>query len=363
MYYNKRFIECYDRDAAWQVWYYVDPIGLDRFNAYIRENYMQLLHMFHRDDMELIYLPKMASAVGSAVVEYVAGVNCVMTDCSVGHFRGVLPDKVLDSIIGPSLVHYEDLAGGYEIIELSQKAEAAVAFSALLDEIHKGMSSLQEISGKFGSISPVEDSCDASPMAMEPMEECCYEAAPAVNFSLMQLGSRTAAEKDLDEENLEMINNIRRMMDRLRDRGISEDMLRKLLRPAQQLSRLLVTRDYSIRLVDYDNKEVKLTPIQKALLILYINHPEGIAFKMLGDYKDELMNVYHSIDGWNYVRQRRRIENLCDPLRNTINENVSRIRNAFRAIVDDSIAVNYYISGKQGQEMRVVLDRSMVKFE
>ena len=42
------------------------------------------------------------------------------------------------------------------------------------------------------------------------------------------------------------------------------------------LSPLLITRDYRFLLPEYNNKEVQLSPIHKALYLLFLNHPEGI---------------------------------------------------------------------------------------
>lgn len=58
------------------------------------------------------------------------------------------------------------------------------------------------------------------------------------------------------------------------------------------LSPLVITEDYRFLLPDYGNKEVQLSPIHKALYLLFLNHPEGIEFKNLVDHREELLSLY-----------------------------------------------------------------------
>ena len=69
----------------------------------------------------------------------------------------------------------------------------------------------------------------------------------------------------------------------------------ELIKPTKELSRLLVTENYCITLPDYDNTEVRLEPIQKAIYLLFLRHAEGIRFKELPDYREELAEIYHSM--------------------------------------------------------------------
>jgi hypothetical protein len=42
--------------------------------------------------------------------------------------------------------------------------------------------------------------------------------------------------------------------------------------------------------------EIKMEPLTKAVYLLFLNHPEGILFKHLPDYRQELANIYGSSD-------------------------------------------------------------------
>ena len=59
----------------------------------------------------------------------------------------------------------------------------------------------------------------------------------------------------------------------------------------RKLSRLVITRDYRFVLEDY-HREVDLQPVHKAVYLLFLAHPEGIEFKRLVDYREELLRYY-----------------------------------------------------------------------
>ena len=74
--------------------------------------------------------------------------------------------------------------------------------------------------------------------------------------------------------------------------GMSNLELLRLEAARAQLSRLLITSDYRFLLTDYGNKEVEMSPIHKALYLLFLNHPDGIESKHLSDHRDELLSIY-----------------------------------------------------------------------
>ena len=111
----------------------------------------------------------------------------------------------------------------------------------------------------------------------------------------------------------------------------------------RRLSRLLITKDYRFFLLDEQNKEIDLTPVHKAVYLLFLNHPEGIEFKKLRDYRDELLRYYMAtarlMDKQTIIDS---VEMLVNPLNNSINEKCSRIKSAFLSLMDQYRA-NYYI--------------------
>ena len=111
-------------------------------------------------------------------------------------------------------------------------------------------------------------------------------------------------------------------------------------------SRLMITKDYRFYLIDYNNKEVELQPVHKAVYLLFLAHPEGIEFKKLGEYREELTRYYMAtaklMDKEKIVEC---VEHLVNPLDNAINEKCSRIKKVFLDMMDEYTSSYYIISG------------------
>lgn len=134
-------------------------------------------------------------------------------------------------------------------------------------------------------------------------------------------------------------------------------------RNAIKLSKLTIAKDGTILLADYQ-KEVKMEPIVKAVYLLFLNHPEGIAFKYLPDYRKELTDLYQKIKPFGLTeRAIRSIEDVTNPLLNSINEKCSRVRAAFLPEVDSTLLEQYIITGKSGEVKRILLSRDLVVWE
>lgn len=130
-----------------------------------------------------------------------------------------------------------------------------------------------------------------------------------------------------------------------------------------KLSKLTITKDYSIILAD-SRKEVHMEPLVKAVYILFLKHPEGIVFKELADYREELLNVYKSLKPMGLSKRTiQSIEDVTNPLLNSINEKCARIRAAFVKEFDESLAKNYYVTGERGEAKRITLPRDLVIWE
>ena len=169
----------------------------------------------------------------------------------------------------------------------------------------------------------------------------------------------------LGEENIEdLIEEVRERITKLRQRGISQYILEQLIHPDDRLSRLVITKDYRILLPDYNNMEIKMEPLVKAVYLLFLNHPEGILFKKLPDYRQELTNIYNKIKVSGLTdRSLQSIEDVTNPLLNSINEKCARIRGAFVGQFDDHMARNYYIDGLRGEAKKINLPRGLVVWE
>ena len=132
---------------------------------------------------------------------------------------------------------------------------------------------------------------------------------------------------------------------------------------AIKLSKLTISKDCTLFLSDY-KKEIKMEPIVKAIYLLFLRYPEGIAFKYLPDYRKELTDLYQKIKPFGLTeRAIRSIEDVTNPLLNSINEKCSRVRAAFLPEIDPSLLEQYIITGKSGEVKRITLPRNLVVWE
>lgn len=169
----------------------------------------------------------------------------------------------------------------------------------------------------------------------------------------------------LGEENInDLIEEVKERIAKLRQRGISQFVLEQLIHPDDRLSKLVITKDYRLLLPDYNNMEIKMEPLVKAVYLLFLNHPEGILFKHLPDYREELAKIYLKLKPMGMSeRVIQSIEDVTNPLLNSINEKCARIRGAFVGQFDDHMARHYYIDGLRGEAKKIALPRNLVVWE
>ena len=160
-----------------------------------------------------------------------------------------------------------------------------------------------------------------------------------------------------------LLGEVKNMVRRLRNYGVKEAEIAAALQEDEPLSELIITDDYRI-LIGANRKEVHLEPLVKAVYLLFLKHPEGIMFKCLPDYREELAQIYVKLKPYGMSeRVVQSIEDVTNPLLNSINEKCARIRGAFVGQFDDHMARHYYIDGQRGEAKKIDLPRNLVVWE
>lgn len=161
-----------------------------------------------------------------------------------------------------------------------------------------------------------------------------------------------------------LMAELKERLKKLKAYGVPAKDIIPMLMEENDLPLLIVTKDYKLVLSGMENVTIEMEPLTKAVYLLFLKHPEGIAFKELPDYRDELLELYAKIRT-NGINDRvvKSIEDVTNPLLNSINEKCSRIKAAFQNAMDASLADQYYITGKSGEKKRVVLSRELVVWE
>lgn len=168
-----------------------------------------------------------------------------------------------------------------------------------------------------------------------------------------------------EEESIDdLIEEIRERVEKLRQRGLAAYVLEELFHPEGKLSQMVITKDYRLLLTDYHDMEIKMEPLVKAVYLLFLNHPEGIRFKELPEYRKELTGIYLKLKPNGMTdRVKKSIEDVTNPLLNSINEKCARIRGAFVGQFDNYLAKYYYIDGLRAEPKKITLPRELVIWE
>ena len=170
--------------------------------------------------------------------------------------------------------------------------------------------------------------------------------------------------ESLDNQTRMKLNLFKKQVIELERSGVPVSLLERLLHVDEKLSKIVITKKNDIILPDYNNMVIKMEPLVKAVYFLFLKHPEGIIFKHLPDYRQELIDIYKNLRplGLNN-RSLQSIEDVTNPFLNSINEKCARIRAAFINKFDEHLAKNYVITGERGEAKKIALPRDLVVWE
>ena len=322
------------------IYFDVTGIGAKRYYHVLNEYYDRIVEEFRRGGLEFCFLPKIAREMDLETIYH--------------YFNPQASE--LESL--PYRNFYDD----HDLLEYIVADFNARHLSPGLIQ-YMGENFDKESTYTF-SYTPIPAYFDDSPISQIQL----YVKLHGVNEDVFGSSRKphlqfTESISEEDDDVDLMMSEVQLMVERLRQSGVGEIALQRLFKPTQQLSRLHI-RYGRIFLPDYNNMEIKMPTLSKAIYMLYLRHPEGILFSYLPDYRDELHHLYGMISGRdNREEMKRSIDDVTDPTRNSINEKCSRIKQAFLREFDDSIARNYYITGERGEAKKILLSRDLVTWD
>lgn len=202
-----------------------------------------------------------------------------------------------------------------------------------------------------------------------------------VDASVRDVGGTYCQDRENDflqeEENLEVAQLERERkaaLERIRRDIISyvaqyhqdpKDLMAELLHGkviVGQPGRVLVNGDMKIVMPEYDELEIEMPAMCRTLYILFLKQRKlgiaGIVLKNIDEYRDEILDIYSMVKpGASHHRVERTVDNLCDPLSDSLNQTISRINRCVRNVITDKeLAKDYCITGERGQEYGILLD-------
>lgn len=134
----------------------------------------------------------------------------------------------------------------------------------------------------------------------------------------------------------------------------------------EEMSRIVIDKNGRIFLPSYSSMEVKMPYLPKTVFIFFLIHKEGIEFKSMYNYIQELYEIYQVValeKNTEASKIRRSLENLVEPVNNRIYETCSIIRRSFSMVIPELLMEFYCITGKRGEKHQIRIDSSLIEIE
>lgn len=322
----------------YQIFFY-DPNPDSELSKEIEENYKEIKERFNEIGFDFYCFNKISKSFSEDFVKYRFPNWGGEPLKKIGNdlLKQYLVEE--DRDIGASLIRYY----GRQDYEYSCFQFHDLKDYSLIEQIEFYISKLDRDSGIRFSISIGDD---------DERERVFYEK---------KYGT---ADYNFDVEAKKIAKKIQELVETLHQDNVGEFVLRCMVSVEEKLSRLVITPKYEILLPDYSSEPVDMSPLPKALFLLFLKHEEGFYFKELVDYNKELKEIYTKIT--NRVSSLvigASIDKITDPTQNAINEKCSRIREAFLKKIDERIAKQYYITGCRGEKKKITLPRDLVEWQ
>ena len=148
----------------------------------------------------------------------------------------------------------------------------------------------------------------------------------------------------MDEDAASIVAQIRNLLGQLRIKGITDKEIDRILTQQQKPGRAYINSRGMLVLPDENGVQIKLTPMERTLYILFLRYPDGINADELWRYWDELCDIYGSqtvYDDKGLIEDA--VEVICDEEKVTWYTNVSRIKRKITDKLGKRAAEQYII--------------------
>ena len=359
---------------------YIESKYDETINNLIKDNYDIIDSAFRELNVQFCYLPLLNKALGEEKIKYnllhndnsnIAGISSSLLNRYISNKERI--DNIKPSLIRFSRIDYSDYSFVFIINTITALDLSSVENVSAL--VHRLIGNADTDNVRYSLCS---DDCDCcidysqddsivhTPSFIRKIRNYSSKtslcADEGIDKSQVAQASKYVPAEEMDAESKKLISEIEERISKLKLKGI--EVLLSSINSMPKLSRLVVTSDFRIILPDYGNIEIEMTPLVKAVYLLFLRHEEGIEFKNLIDYRDELMEIYIAIRNYNVTSSMgRSVEDVTNPFKNSINEKRERIREAFFTRFNPQLAENYIIVGERGEAKRIPLHREFVEWQ
>lgn len=336
----------------------------EKVSALVEEHLESICEHYQIRGYTFCYIPQMKrSLMTDGKLLY----NAPYADASVADEDDISDDFILDYMVHsenkdkvtPALLYYDPVA-------IDGKGAEEQMFGILLSEnSFEGEADLSNVLEDI--LTDIQERRECKERQNRPSVQFSKEpsddrAGAFVKESLLDYYNRDHADEKFDVESTRLIREIQERVDKLQQRGIDFYLIERMVRKCEaKLSRLHITKDYRIFLTDYADMEIEMTPLPKAVFFLFLRHPEGIRLKDRHDYREELIDIYKRLrPSYGTESTIQSIDDVTNPLSNSINEKCSRIREAFLSKFEEHLAEHYFVTGRRGEPKSIKLPRNLV---
>ena len=150
----------------------------------------------------------------------------------------------------------------------------------------------------------------------------------------------------------------------LKPNSLERELILKAIDEVKVVSPIQITARKEIVLPRYSDVKIHLTPLQKALYLLFLKHPEGISTYDMPDYRDELIDIYNSVSRRDDNEKNiASVEKILDRYDNARNEHISKIRYAFITQFSEDIAKDYIITRNESGLLKINISPDLILWE
>lgn len=343
------------RPSVRQVIYFdVTGVGLKMFYHLFSDGYGRIRQLFKDAGLEFVFLPKVTEDMNIRKIYRYFKPDA--TEQEIQYFQFRLKDTDLLEFIDEDLKQVRIKPGLIQYMGRDWDEDGFYTFS--YEPLPEEMAQIMYYEPEKGIELVIQDYIRR------------HSLSGKNDFSQDPVVHEVPSDQKSAESASDLLSEAQQLIEKFRDAGIEglalTQLIEKLSEKKPALSRLRV-KGNRFFLVDYkeeDGKtemEVKMPALSRVIYNLYLNHPEGIAFRDLRNYRQELLGLYSLCTGREDQNEiESSIDDLINPGSNSISEKCSRIRQAFRSKMDDSIARQYYIDGKQGGVKKVALSQDLI---
>ena len=157
-----------------------------------------------------------------------------------------------------------------------------------------------------------------------------------------------------------VIDQVMKTFDSIR----AQMLFRERYRAVQLPSRLTIEGPmHKIYFTDLANAELKLTPLEKTVYLLFLKEKDGLKLNELCDHRDWIKDTYIRIGNANNLAERENsINQLVDTTEPSASEKISKIKRKITQITGEELARHYIIEGENNEKKSIALDRSLVSY-